>query len=223
MPQRSARLRMMSERVQPALVVGDLVGRHVTLERMRIDHVDAIATAGSGDRSTFGFTGVPDGLEQAAEYVTGLVNDAERSRCAPFVQRRVADGVIVGCTRYMSPAWPLGRRDPDEVEVGGTWLAADAQRSPINTEAKLLLLTNAFDAWGARRVAICTDARNDRSRRAIERLGATFEGVLRQHRASTAAGEAGTLRDTAIYSIIAAEWPGIKGALESRLASPPAG
>ena len=209
----------MSEHAKPALSVGDLIGRHVTLERMRIDHVDALVAAGSGDRSTFGFTGVPDGLEQAAEYVTGLVNDAERSRCAPFVQRRVADGVIVGCTRYMSPAWPLGRREPDEVEVGGTWLAADAQRSPINTEAKLLLLTNAFEAWDVRRVAICTDSRNDRSRRAIERLGATFEGVLRQHRASTAAGEAGTLRDTAVYSIIAAEWPGIKAGLDAGLES----
>ena len=121
----------------------------------------------------------------------------------------------------MSPAWPLGRRDPDEVEVGGTWLAADAQRSPINTEAKLLLLTNAFEAWEVRSVAICTDARNDRSRRAIERLGATFEGVLRQHRASTAAGEAGTLRDTAVYAIIAAEWPGIKDVGLRDRAGPP--
>ncbi len=118
----------------------------------------------------------------------------------------------------MSPAWPLGRRDPDEVEVGGTWLAADAQRSPINTEAKLLLLTHAFDVWDVRRVAICTDARNERSRRAIERLGATFEGVLRQHRASTAAGEAGTLRDTAVYAIVAADWPAVRDRLSARAA-----
>jgi RimJ/RimL family protein N-acetyltransferase len=110
----------------------------------------------------------------------------------------------------MSPAWPLGRRAPDEVEVGGTWLAADAQRSPINRNAKLLLFTQAFDVWEVRRLAICTDARNERSRTAIERLGATFEGVLRQHRPSTAAGESGVLRDTATYSIVADEWPAVR-------------
>ena len=217
MTQRSARLQVMPAPAEHALAVDDLSGRYVTLERLRIDHVDAIVAAGSGDRSTYGFTGVPDGEDQAMAYVTGLLEDAARHRCAPLVQRRVVDGIVVGCTRFMSPAWPLGRRDPDEVEVGGTWLAADAQRSPINSEAKLLLLTHAFDVWAVRRVAICTDARNDRSRIAIERLGATFEGVLREHRASTAAGEAGTLRDTAVYSIVAGEWPTIRDRLANGL------
>lgn len=203
----------MSDRVEPALDVGDLTGRHVTLERLRLDHVDAIVRAGAGDRSTFRFTGVPDGEEQALAYVTGLLDDAAHRRCAPFVQRRTADGVVVGCTRFMSPAWPLGRRSPDEIEVGGTWLAADAQRSSINRDAKLLLLTHAFDTWEVRRVAICTDARNERSRTAIERLGATFEGVLRQHRPSTAHGESAILRDTAVYSILADEWPTVRAGL----------
>ena len=213
MAQRSYRMRSMTGRTQPALDVGDLVGHHVTLERLRIDHVDAIAAAAAGDRSTFGWTGVPDGSDQADEYVETLLSDAAALRCAPFVQRRVAGGAVVGCTRFMSPSWPLGRRDPDEIEIGGTWLAADAQRSPINTEAKLLLLTHAFDSWRVRRVAICTDARNDRSRRAIERLGATFEGTLRRHRASTAAGEAGSLRDTSIYAIVDDEWPTVRARL----------
>ena len=115
----------------------------------------------------------------------------------------------------MSPLWPLGRRDPDEVEIGGTWLAADAQRSPINTEAKLLLLTHAFEVWKVQRVAICTDARNERSRRAIERIGGVFEGTLRRHRASTAAGESGRLRDTSIYAIIETEWPSVRDRLSS--------
>ena len=183
------------------------------LERLRPDHVADIAVAGSGDRSTFGWTGVPGTEAEAEAYVAGLLADAARSRVAPFVQRRTADGAIVGCTRFMSPWWPLGRRDPDEVEIGGTWLAADAQRSPVNTEAKLLLLTHAFDVWSVQRVAICTDDRNDRSRRAIERLGASFEGVLRRHRPSTAAGEAGTLRNTAVYSIIADDWPLLRSRL----------
>jgi RimJ/RimL family protein N-acetyltransferase len=207
----------MSDRAEPSLAVGDLAGRHVRLERLRIDHVDAIAAAGAGDRSSYGWTGVPDGIAESRIYVTGLVTDAAHARCAPFAQRRLVDDVIVGCTRFMSPAWPLGRSDPDEIEIGGTWLSADAQRSPINTEAKLLLLTHAFETWTVRRVAICTDARNERSRAAIERLGATFEGVLRQHRASTAAGEAGTLRDTATYSITAAEWPDIQRTLVAKL------
>ncbi len=209
----------MADRPEPALDVGDLVGTHVTLERLHVEHVDAIVAAGSGDRSTFGWTGVPDGVAQAQAYVAGLVTDAAHVRCAPFVQRRAVDAVIVGCTRFMSPAWPLGRRDPDEIEIGGTWLSADAQRSAINTEAKLLLLTYAFEVWSVRRVAICTDARNERSRAAIERLGATFEGVLRQHRASTAAGEAGNLRDTATYSITTAEWPIIRRTLTANIAS----
>ena len=98
-----------------------------------------------------------------------------------------------------------GAQLPNEVEIGGTWLAGAAQRTPINTEAKMLLLTHAFEMWGVHRVAICTDALNERSRRAIERIGATFEGVLRNHRGSIGdAAEAGR-RGTALrYSIIAA-------------------
>ena len=203
----------MSERPLPRLDVGDLVGTHVALERLRADHVTGIAAAGAGDRSTFGWTGVPADEPAAREYVDGLLDEAERHRAAPFVQRRRSDRRIVGCTRFMSPLWPLGRAAPDEVEVGGTWLAADAQRTPINSEAKFLLLTHAFEVWGVRRVAICTDERNDRSRRAIERIGGTFEGVLRQHRPSTAAGERGLLRNTAVYSIVDSEWPAIRDRL----------
>ena len=203
----------MAELIRPALDVDDLVGRHVILERLRLDHVADIAAAGSGDRSTFGWTGVPGDEAEAGAYVEWLLEDAAHSRAAPFVQRRTADGAIVGCTRFMSPSWPLGRRHPDEVEIGGTWLVADAQRSAVNSEAKLLLLTHAFDVWAVQRVAICTDDRNDRSRRAIERLGATFEGILRRHRPSTAAGEAGTLRNTAVYSIIVDDWPAIRARL----------
>lgn len=192
-----------------------LSGRFVLLEALRADHIDEIAAAGSGDRSSFGFTQVPDGRAEAADYVRWLLDDAAHGRAAPFVQRRVADRVVVGCTRFLNPMWPLGRDDPDEVEIGGTWLSASAQRTPINSEAKLLLLSHAFDVWQAQRVAICTDARNEQSRRAIERLGATFEGVLRRHRRSTRAGEVDALRDTATYSIIIDEWPTIDARLRA--------
>ena len=117
---------------------------------------------------------------------------------------------MVGCTRFLNPLWPLGREHPDEVEIGGTWLSTSAQRSAINTEAKLLLLTHAFETWHVQRVAICTDARNAQSRRAIERLGARFEGELRRHRRSTRAGEGTRLRDTATYAITIDDWPTVQ-------------
>lgn len=201
----------------PSLYVTTLTGRHVTLEPARPDHAEALAACAAEDRSTFQFTAVPAGLDETRAYLATLLDDAEHGRAAPFVQIRRSDGAIVGCTRYLHPCWPLGRHDPDEVEIGGTWLSAGAQRTAINTEAKLLLLTHAFDVWGAQRVAICTDARNERSRRAIERIGATCEGVLRRHRLSTAPGSGATLRDTASYSIIVQEWPDIRRALEARL------
>lgn len=195
--------------------MGALSGRFVVLEPLRVDHIDEIAAAGGGDRSSFGYTQVPEGRDEAADYVHWLLDDAAHGRAAPFVQRRMADDVVVGCTRFLNPLWPIGRDDPDEVEIGGTWLSASAQRTPINSEAKLLLLTHAFDTWTAQRVAICTDARNEQSRRAIERIGATFEGVLRKHRRSTHAGEVDMLRDTATYSITIDEWPSIEMRLRS--------
>ena len=200
-----------------ALDIPALTGRHVTLEPMRSDHVEEIAAAGAGDRSTFGFTQVPDGPTESAAYVAWLLDDAAHGQAGPFVQRRLSDGVVVGCTRFLNPLWPLGRPDPDEVEIGGTWLAQHAQRSPINTEAKLLLLTHAFERWQVQRVAICTDARNDQSRRAIERIGATFEGILRRHRRSTHLGDGDRLRDTASYSITIDDWPAVGALLSDRL------
>ncbi len=116
----------------------------------------------------------------------------------------------------MELRWWRGRSAPDEVEIGGTWLAADAQRTPINTEAKLLLLTHAFDVWQVWRVALCTDARNERSRRAIERIGARHEGVLRNHRPSAVAGEAGRPRDSALFAITDTDWPDVRGRLRRR-------
>ena len=201
------------------LVVATLEGRHVSLEPMSIDHVDAITSAAAGDRGTFGYTQVPDGRTATADYVTWLLDDAANDRAAPFVQRRVVDGTVVGCTRFLNPLWPLGREHPDEVEIGGTWLSVSAQRTSVNTEAKLLLLTHAFETWQVQRVAICTDARNAQSRRAIERLGAHFEGELRRHRRSTRAGDGTRLRDTATYAITIDDWPTVSTSLAERLGS----
>jgi N-acetyltransferase len=193
-----------------------LRGRFVHLEPLSRDHVAELAAA-AADRSTFTYTRVPDDETSMLAYVDELLAQADLARVVPFAQRRVADGRLVGCTRFMELMWWSGRHEPDEVEIGGTWLAADAQRSPVNTEAKLLLLTHAFDTWGVARVALCTDARNTRSRAAIERVGASFEGILRHHRASYVAGEEGTARDSAMFSIIRSEWPGVRQQLTQRL------
>jgi RimJ/RimL family protein N-acetyltransferase len=182
----------------------------VVLEPMRLGHVDELADATTGDRSSFGYTQVPDGPAETREYVTWLLGEAATGAAGPFVQRRTSDRRLVGCTRYLHPAWPLGRELPDEIEIGGTWLCADAQRSAVNTEAKLLLLADAFGRLGVQRVAICTDARNERSRTAIERLGARFEGVLHRHRRSFHPGDGERLRDTALYAITVDDWPDVR-------------
>lgn len=192
-------------------------GRHVVLEPLGVEHLDDLVRAASGDRSSFRYTTVPDDGEAMGRYIEGLLDQRRDGHVLPYVQRRRADDVVVGCTRYMSLQFWSGRDEPDEVEVGGTWLSASAQRSAVNTEAKLLLLGHAFETWHVQRVELCTDARNTRSRAAIERLGATFEGVLRSHRFSHVADEVGRARDSAVFSIIAGEWPAVLDSLAMRL------
>ncbi|MDO8364090.1 MAG: GNAT family protein [Actinomycetota bacterium] len=195
-----------------------LTGRHVQLQPLAPHHAPALLAAANRDRGTFGHTVVPADLPSMQAYIDGLLADAQRDAAVPFAQVRVADGEPVGCTRFMNVVWWPERCTPVEVEVGGTWLATDAQRSPLNTEAKLLLLTQAFERWQVFRVAICTDARNQQSRRAIERIGATLEGVLRNHRPSAGdLGAPGRPRDTAAYSIIDSEWPAVRERLQERL------
>lgn len=206
------------------LKVPTLIGKSMALEPLALEHVPALVEAASQDRSSYGFTVVPDGVEEMSNYVQNLLGSHKTGQDVPFVQRRVyADsslGNVVGCTRFMNIYFPLGRKIngvsvPDEIEIGGTWLAKSAQRTSINTEAKLLLMTYAFDTWGVQRVAICTDERNEQSRRAIERIGGIFEGVLRSDRPSWVASEKGRLRNTAVYSVVSAEWPEVKSRLTS--------
>lgn len=195
-----------------------LTGKHVQLVPLAREHAAALVIAGAGDRSTYGFTPVPETVPAMEEYVDGLLGDALRGTVVPFAQRRRADGELVGCTRFLNIIRWANRETPAEVEIGGTWLAADAQRSPINTEAKLLLLTHAFEVWKVFRVAICTDALNLRSRDAIERLGARLEGIMRNHRPNTGhLTKPGQPRNTATYSIIPDEWPDIQAYLKARL------
>lgn len=196
-----------------------LRGRHVELVPLAPAHATELAAAAAGDRSSYEFINVPDGVETMEAYIDELLVVRDRGEAVPFAQRRLADGRLVGCTRFLDLRHWRGRPQPDEVEIGGTWLAADAQRTPINTEAKLLLLTQAFEEWGTWRVALCTDARNRRSWEAIERLGARHEGVLRCHRASHVRGEVGRPRDSALFSITETEWPEVRERLTGMLAA----
>ncbi len=196
---------------------GSLLGRHVELVPLVADLAADLTVAAAGERSTYRFTEVPDTREAMARYVAWLIAQRDSDEAVPFAQRIPESGRVVGCTRFMELRWWRGRPDPDEVEIGGTWLAADVQRTAVNTEAKLLLLTHAFEQWNVDRVALATDERNERSREAITRLGATFEGILRSHRPSKVPGEDGLARNTALFSITATEWPAVRKTLSDRL------
>jgi RimJ/RimL family protein N-acetyltransferase len=194
-----------------------LVGRVVRLEPLTRLHIDGLIAAAAENRDTYAFTTVPDGRDGVTEYVRSVLADREARRDHPFAQIRVADAGVVGVTRFLAPRMRSGESWLYAVEIGGTWLAASAQRTGLNVEAKLLLLTYAFDEWNVGRVDFKTDARNVRSRAAIERLGAVPEGVLRNWQPSHAAGEHDQLRDSAMYSIIDREWPTVRDRLRTRL------
>jgi RimJ/RimL family protein N-acetyltransferase len=184
-------------------------------------HAEDLAVAAEEDRSAYAFTFVPRarGVE---EYIVAHSERAKSGKLAPFAQIRQGDGRVVGVTAYWDPRYWPGRSDSHTglcgVEIGWTWLAASAQRTGINVEAKLMLFEYAFENLGVVRVDLKTDARNDQSRRAIGALGAHFEGVLRHWSQSHVPGEEGRLRDSAMFSVIAQEWPAAKAALRSRLA-----
>ncbi len=202
-------------RVAPCVLAGSLV----RLEPLSARHVPGLMRAAEEDRSAYAWTAVPRAGEVAG-YVAARLAMAGMT---PFAQVRLSDEAVVGCTTYHKPrAWPQ-REELFAVEIGGTWLAASAQRTGINAESKLLLLTHAFETLRVERVEWTTDARNQRSRQAIAGLGARFEGVLRNWSPSHAPGEEGRLRDSAMFSVTAAEWPDVKTHLAARLARRAAG
>jgi RimJ/RimL family protein N-acetyltransferase len=196
--------------VAQRLEVGELSGRRVRLVPLSPAHVDDLREASSGDRSTFTYTPVPDGAPDVTNYVEALLRDWDAGEVVPFAQVDVATNKAVGATRYMTFRWAPERVFPFALEIGGTWLAPAAQRTGINTEAKILMLEYAFETWDVARVDLKTDARNERSRVAISRLGATFEGVLRQWQPSLVRGEAGLFRDSAMFSVVRSDWPQVR-------------
>ncbi|RKN43042.1 GNAT family N-acetyltransferase [Streptomyces hoynatensis] len=193
-----------------------LEGSLVRLEPLGPQHAPGLAAAAEEDRSSFSYTWVPTAAEAGA-YIDAQLARAAAGRLAPYAQVSARTGRVLGATAYWDPrTWPEGDR-LFAIEVGFTWLAASAQGTGVNTEAKYLLFRHAFETWGVARLDLKTDARNARSRAAIASVGARFEGVLRNWSRSWAPGETGRLRDSAMFSLTAEEWPACRAHLESRL------
>jgi RimJ/RimL family protein N-acetyltransferase len=198
-----------------------LQGKYVRLEPLDHRHVDGLAAAAAADPSLYQWSPVPQGKAQTIKYVDTALAWRDAGTAMPFATVRIEDGTVVGSTRFWNIerwAWPqghpsYGRGIPDACEIGYSWLTGSAIRTAANTEAKLLMLTHAFETWRVLRVCFHTDARNQRSRAALERIGGQFEGILRAHRMAADF----TARDSVRYSIVASEWPGVKQRLLQRM------
>lgn len=210
------------------LRIGALEHGTVRLLPLSLGHVDALTAAATADRSTFELAPVPRDRAEMRAYVERALDDHEASRAVPFVVEHA--GAIVGHYRLMSLewwSWPDGPihvagepreadcDPPDVAEIGHAWLVPSVQRTAVNTAAAFLLLRHAFEAWRVHRLVLKTDARNDRSRNAITRLGGHFEGILRSHSPSSG----GIIRDVAMFSIVAAAWERARMRLECVLSA----
>ena len=191
-----------------------LTGRYVRLEPLDHCHLDGLVAAAAADPSLYTWSPVPQGAIEATRYINTAIEWHEAGTAVSFAIIRNEDNSVLGSTRFFNLerwAWPSGharhgRQHRDACEIGHTWLTRSAIRTGANTEAKLLLLTHAFETWQMLRVCLHADARNLRSRAAIERTGGKFEGILRAHRMAADF----TARDSARYSILAEEWPEVK-------------
>jgi len=197
-----------------------LAGRHVRLEPLDLRHVDGLVAASATDPTLYQWSPVPQGKVEATSYVDTALAWRDAGAAVPFAIVRVDDGVVIGSTRFFNLErwlWPQGHPRYgcilDACEVGYTWFTRSAIRTAANTEAKLLMLTHAFETWEMLRVCFHTDARNQRSRAALERIGGKFEGILRAHRMAADY----IARDSVRYSIVAAEWPDVKRRLSQLL------
>ena len=188
-----------------------LTGRLVSLVPLHPSHAPDLYAVGQ-DPEIWRYVPIPmRSLSDMAEYVRAAVADRDRGEAQPFAILSRADGSVLGSTRYYALA-----EKHRNLEIGYTWLKPSAWRSPINSECKLLLLRHAFESLGCLRVSLRTDVRNLRSRRAIERLGATQEGVFRKHMILPD----GHVRDTVYYSLTDEEWPKARDFLAASLEAP---
>ena len=186
-----------------------LEGQHVRLEPLTLAHEAALISAASdGELWNTEVTIIPrpDGMKN---YIQAALDGFARGTELPFaILRKAPEDQIVGTTRF----YEIFQNDR-KAAIGYTWLGKSAQRTPVNTETKLLLLTHAFETWKCVRVELITDVLNEQSRAAILRLGAKQEGILRNHLMLPS----GRIRDSVIFSIIDSEWPDVKQGLASRL------
>jgi RimJ/RimL family protein N-acetyltransferase len=197
----------------------ELHGRDVLLRPLALSDARALALASSESQETYGMSGVPVGMPACEQYVDKALQMRAEGDRYPF--SIVWNGRVVGSTSFYDfQPWdwprdcPLQRRDrPDATEIGYTWLAASAQRTRCNAEAKFLLMQHAFETWKVHRVFLRTDERNQRSRSAIERLGCKLDGIRR----ADMPGRDGTVRNSAYYSMLADEWPTARQELLQRL------
>ena len=188
-----------------------LSGRHAALEPLAYAHQNALVEAvRDGELWKLWYTAVPspEGMRSEIERRLGL---QQAGSMLPFAVRSLASGKIVGMTTYMNIDATHKR-----VEIGSTWYARRVQRTPLNTECKLMLLAHAFETLGCIAVEFRTHFFNQQSRRGIERLGARLDGILRSHQRAVD----GTLRDTCVYSITESEWPTVKTHLRWQLDKP---
>lgn len=186
-----------------------LDGEYVRLEPLSMDdHLDDLQTAGADSEIFRWFSSDWSSPEAIRSFVEDALDAQDRGTALPFATVHQESGEAIGSTRFGNIV-PEHRR----VEIGWTWLTPDQQRTPANTEAKYLMLAHAFEEWDCLRVELKTDSRNQRSRDAIERIGATEEGILRNHMQT----HQGT-RDTVYFSIVDSEWDGVKRDLEAKMA-----
>lgn len=179
-----------------------LNGKYVRLEPMTEDHISGLAEIGVGQTFwDFMLYGRMDSVEDMRNWVRDILSRAQNGTDLPFVAIHVASGKVAGATRYLN-IMPKDRG----LEIGGTWYGTEYQRTTVNTECKYLLLTHAFEKLGCIRVQLKTDLRNVRSQKAIERIGAKREGILRNHMILPS----GQFRDSVFYSILDSEWPEVK-------------
>jgi RimJ/RimL family protein N-acetyltransferase len=186
-----------------------LTGRFVRLEPLALAHAPALTLAAQDEELwRFMLYGVIRNEEQMRAWIQLLLDYQAKGSDLPFAVIHLESERAIGATRYLDI-----RPQHRGVEIGGTWYAPEFQRTAVNSECKYLLLRQAFEGWGCIRVQFKTDLRNVRSQRAIERLGAVKEGVLRNHMITPE----GHVRDSVYYSILGSEWPSVKARLEGFL------
>lgn len=192
-------------KIEPVILEGDVV----RLEPMRVDHLPALCKVGLEPELWLWTTNIVKEKSDMERYVRDALAEQNLGRAVPFVTIEKDSGTVVGSSRFA--AIDVTNR---KVEIGWTWINPKWQRTGINTEAKLLMLTHAFETWKCIRVELKTDVNNEKSRNAMKRIGCVEEGILRNHLIM----ESGRFRDSVYFSIIESEWPAVKEGLRSKLA-----